>query len=143
MGDQLDPNFPAAAASFDENPLPFERPPKKGNPMRTFAVALKQAPTRTTAQQPAPVAATLAYSHPYESRAALTVASLPRFGEVEVEDDAFHMRDGSRFRALLAVRNQLDILMYECMLPDQIPPTLRDADDDDGGASSQQKRTAR
>lgn len=168
IGDQMDPTFPHPV-SADDIPVPIERPPKRGNPRRTFAVAamaegsllLKAPPKSAHAEallQQTPIPVSRTRMHPGEIMTAF--ASLPNAGEgVDCEEETdLKSTNASRFLALLAVRDQLDLLhkfkgilseeemsrrrkeLYETMPPVPSPTDRQDGDDDVGVASPGKKR---
>ena len=217
IGDQLDPTFPPPAASIDDIPVPIERPPKQGNPRRTFVdasagksfgfvpphAALKIPPSAAVDQwnevlKPTPRAAVdqsnpvlkatpraevdpwnpvsnasprvqvhesekQANTNPYEKSNSAAVKSTSRHeeGSRALDETDRHCSDDARFRALLAVRDQLDMLhkfkgimseeemssrrrdLYKSMPP--IPPPTDPLSAEhlgDSDTSPQQKRAA-
>jgi hypothetical protein len=171
IGDQLDPTFPPPLPSIDDIPVPIERPHKQGNPRRTFALTSTSHASLSPALKGSPYQALQVMevqtaqesekpSQSYPSELQTSVASLPAPCEDDdSEDDDHRSSDDSRFRALLAVRDQLDMLhkfkgimseeemarrrrdLYESMPP---VPSHSDSHDeaDNGVTSSTEKRAA-
>lgn len=181
IGDQLDPTFPTPVEAVNDIPVPIKRPPpKQGNPRRTFGASeatsalhlppnplLKPAPNPrppgveggqpafALARQTEPTASSNGFAH--------AVASLTAPSETSdnMKNGGSRGTDDTRFRALLAVRDQLDMLhkfkgtmsdgemsrrtrdLYGSLPPVPLPTDLPNDGVGDDDVMSQKKRSAK